>query len=681
MFKSEKQSEVNLSNYLKMMNFDERNLYFSPKHNPDLKTIFANCSKSGSGCGIPDRIYYDKNILIIFECKRDNLDKAKSDIQHYFTSIDVKSTNLIIFGVAFVCESIYKIYKLNNENKKCISLSNKTLCLNTFDLILCKNTIDMKSEIKKIHDYIYKYTKISNEDKSLFIAIILIGFKNKILIENIDQVIDKDNIYSLLESILNTYEININVFKPLSNNADKEHLYNLTMMIKTIYEQQPSIDLLNEFYSEFIRYGNTDSKSLGIVLTPPHIVTIMVKLMNINNNDVVLDLCTGTGSFLMEANMHNPKMIIGCEYQLKLFNLLKCNMVIRNISNYQIFNNDCFKQEFKATKSIINPPYSTIISEWEFIIKQLDSLEDGGECCAIIPNSIVNNSSTNIKYKQRILEQSSVQNIILCRNSLFYPVANISCIIIHLKKEKLMDRSKHLTNIIDYRNDGFVSKRTQGWVAMDSIDPEKLFDSLRDSTIKINLTYDMNWYILNLMNDDIINIADLRSLKLINDFHNNILMEQKDKTTISISEFQTVFVKDYFEILTKPKTLYVGSNNVYTIAAKNNNNGIKEISQSNPNTFTGNKIIAVVGGDGGAGLCYYQSNDFNISSSTKVLSPRETIILDPLVGLYICHQLSKNKAVYNRGNGWTNQKLLNTSFKLPFIDETIDYKQIHSFFH
>jgi ubiquinone/menaquinone biosynthesis C-methylase UbiE len=33
----------------------------------------------------------------------------------------------------------------------------------------------------------------------------------------------------------------------------------------------------------------------------------MVELLNINREDTVLDLCTGTGSFLLEANKFNPK--------------------------------------------------------------------------------------------------------------------------------------------------------------------------------------------------------------------------------------------------------------------------------------------------------------------------------------------------------------------------------------
>ncbi|MDZ7867929.1 MAG: N-6 DNA methylase [Rheinheimera sp.] len=133
------------------------------------------------------------------------------------------------------------------------------------------------------------------------------------------------------------------------------------------------MDLLNQFYSEFVKYSNTDGKSLGIVLTPDHIVKLMVKLLNIKSNDIVLDLCTGTGSFILEALKYKPLKVIGCEYQNKLYTLLKCNMIIRNIpeNKYEIILNDCFNEEFRCTKSIINPPYSMKDKkELEFILKQ-----------------------------------------------------------------------------------------------------------------------------------------------------------------------------------------------------------------------------------------------------------------------------------------------------------------------
>ena len=56
-------------------------------------------------------------------------------------------------------------------------------------------------------------------------------------------------------------------------------------MISKIYKKNPSIDLLNEFYNEFVKYNNTDGKKLGIVLTPSHIVSLMTDILKINKNE------------------------------------------------------------------------------------------------------------------------------------------------------------------------------------------------------------------------------------------------------------------------------------------------------------------------------------------------------------------------------------------------------------
>jgi hypothetical protein len=57
---------------------------------------------------------------------------------------------------------------------------------------------------------------------------------------------------------------------------------------------------------------------------------------------------------------------------------------------------------FKATKSIINPPYGMKDKKnWDSVLKQLDSLEENGECCAIIPIGKLSNNTTNNKYKEK----------------------------------------------------------------------------------------------------------------------------------------------------------------------------------------------------------------------------------------------------------------------------------------
>ena len=674
----EKRSEASLSILLKEKEFNPAHIYYHPNDHSDLKVIFASSSKTGNGLGIPDRMYYDSTKLIIFECKKDKISKAKADIKSYFNSIKIDD-NLIVYGVAYVDEGLYEIYKMK-QSRTIFIMKDKTISPETFELNpVPRIDIDMKKEIAKVHDYIYQNTKISNEDKSLFIAIILIGLKNNTLNNSIDNIQNKEDLFPILEAVLRTYDINTQIFKSLRMSKDLDHLYNLIVMVKHIYEKNPSLDLLNEFYSEFIKYSNTDTKSLGIVLTPPHIVEIMTKMLNISNNDIVLDLCTGTGSFILEAHKYNPMKVIACEYQSKLYALLKCNMIIRDISNYEIYNIDCFTKDFKATKSIINPPYSTNPSEWSFIIKQLDSLEDEGECCAIIPNSNIFDSKENNKFKCQILDQAIVMNIIICRHSLFYPSADIGCVILHFKKTKDKD---YMTNIIDYRNDGFVSKVGRGIIKDATYDTayDDLFDSIANGSNKLNLTSDISWFNLQIEKNTSIDIVQLRMLKLENRYHHDkiLAMNQESTSEASIVHYKEVFIGDYFDILSKPIQPYDKPTcKVYMIAAKNNNNGIKEIIDSNENTFEGGKLVVVTGGNGGAGLCFYQQYAFNITSSTKVLSPKDNIVMNTNIGLYIAYQLSKNKNIYSRSNGWTIPKIKQTTIQLPFTrDGEIHYEEI-----
>ena len=60
-------------------------------------------------------------------------------------------------------------------------------------------------------------------------------------------------------------------------------------------------DILGNFYGEFVKYGGNDGNSLGIVLTPRHITSLMTELIEINKSDVVLDPSCGTGAFLISA--------------------------------------------------------------------------------------------------------------------------------------------------------------------------------------------------------------------------------------------------------------------------------------------------------------------------------------------------------------------------------------------
>lgn len=113
------------------------------------------------------------------------------------------------------------------------------------------------------------------------------------------------------------------------------------------------------------------------------------------------------------------------------------------------------------------------------------------------------------------------------------------------------------------------------------------------------------------------------------------------------------------------------------IAAKNNNNGVKDICKANEKTFNGNKIVLVTGGDGGVGLAFYQEMPFNISSTTIALVPK--IKLNKKIGTYIALELSKYKQKYSRGFGWNKTRINTDTIKLP-VNDGIDYEYIEGLF-
>ena len=144
----------------------------------------------------------------------------------------------------------------------------------------------------------------------------------------------------------------------------------------------------------------------------------MVELARLNVNDVVLDTCTGTGGFLMEAMevliqkakndetlIKNIKenQLIGFEVDSVLFALACSNMFLHgdgrtnllfrssllDDKNENIINNKDkdllnYINSLKPTKCIINPPYETN-SSIKFTLQALKYLEPNGKLIIIMP--------------------------------------------------------------------------------------------------------------------------------------------------------------------------------------------------------------------------------------------------------------------------------------------------------
>ena len=255
-----------------------------------------------------------------------------------------------------------------------------------------------ENEIHKFNQYMWDNGIILNKSqKTLFVASILLSLKvdeNFIKDYNINKpgFIIADKILELIQKGYND-EIFTNQFNFLKKSLKNKYLYDL---INKIYidVKKYGKDILNKFYNEFCKYDKNNDTKLGVVLTPHDIIEIMIKELNIKKNDVVLDFCTGTGSFLLEASKYSKKLI-GCEYNEERYALSKCNFILNDLEYSNLYYNSCFNQKFiKVDKSIINPPFSCNcqdeevnenITNWKnyneeqrFLLYQIQCLKENG---------------------------------------------------------------------------------------------------------------------------------------------------------------------------------------------------------------------------------------------------------------------------------------------------------------
>lgn len=378
----------------------------------------------------------------------------------------------------------------------------------------------LKSDYKFNQDYakLIGYTKTLNEtlhgkkikesQRALLISGILIALKDRAFKagykqhETVEQLVK--SLYTAIDGQLSNAEIpqkKIDVltqaFLFLKTNptltdkiSGKEFLENLIDEIDDeingFMVTHQYVDTVSQFYIEFLRYANND-KGLGIVLTPPHITELFAELADVDRNSVVLDNCCGTGGFLISAMKRmlldakgdktkegdiKAKQLVGIEFQDDIYTLLISNMIIHRDGRTNIYWGNCFqeindvKQSFKPTVGLLNPPYktkATDIEEFEFILNNLDALESGGTCVAIIPIScVIEKSKVAENLKKRVFEKHSLEAVLSMPEELFHnsKVNTVTCAVILTAKKPHPKGKKTWFGYC--RNDGFVKMKNKG---------------------------------------------------------------------------------------------------------------------------------------------------------------------------------------------------------------------------
>ena len=702
--KSEKRTEISLSNELS--DWPTEYIFYNPSENNILKEEFSKCSKNGN-TGIPDRIYFDGKNLVVFECKSEDTKEkcAFNQLKHYVENLEYNISYNEIYIISFVgisdCKwKIFKVIKNQNEfsyiEKLLNNLSYFNFLFKTMDIdIKTKklNIMDMEKIIHKLHNRIRDSCKFNDSDKHFFISSIIIAFqyeefKNLFSTTTTIQTLSSI-ILSYVSRSLNEPEI-LSHFEFLETHTDNKFLFEFCKSIyQTIISQNIDDDVLNVFYQEFVSYNNSDSKNLGIVLTPSYIVKLMIKLLNITDKDIVLDLCCGTGSFLCESFKYNPKKVIGCELQSVLYSLAKINMCLRK-KNGKIIKGDCFKYKFLCTKSVINPPFGMDDKkELDFIYKQLKSISQQGIAVSIFPIGCISNNKKNQELKKKITDNSKIKCIINTNTTLFYPTAGVQCCIMILEKnENGHDFKTDNVLFINYEDDRTTIKKHVGKVKMDDFDSRfnEIFDIYSNNKVvtglslitTIKLEDEWNFHNYNKNQGSDIDMKDIFERYLYDEYMNKIKNLKSKK--VVFKNTKSFKIPEVFNI-ESCKRITLSDAETHTgpypyITAKGINNGIA--CYTDRFTHEGNKITFA--NSGSVASSFYQRDKFCATDSIYVLTLKNKPLSNAL-GYYFCKLLESLKNKYSFGRACRLNKLKNEEIILPItIDGTIDYKNIEDEF-
>lgn len=495
--------------------------------NPRIKKLLKNASKKGTGQGYPEFIIRSRQIsdlIILIECKADvkkhgskGLDSYADyavDGALYYASHLSMGFNVFAIGISGENPKKAKISNylfLNKSGEYEKILGDKILSFDDYYNYYINNPKKFNQEYEKLLDYSKKINKllhtkkVKESQRSLLISGILIALKNrafadsfmlhktakqlsKSLVEYIgDELSNSDIPDDKCEDIKQAFSF---IQRHTTLSKDKEFLQNLIQdiddNINSFMKTYKFFDTVGQFYIEFLRYANND-KGLGIVLTPPHITELFCELGEINKDSIILDNCCGTSGFLISAMKHMVKdakgdsgeiekikseHIVGIEYQDDIYALSISNMIIHGDGKSNIHQGDCFdiykeiKEKYHPTVGFLNPPYKTHTDdseELEFVLNNLEMLEQNGKCVAIIPISCVSaDSGKPLLLKQELMEHHTLDAVMSMPSEIFHnSKVNVITAIVVITAHKPHPSGKK-TWFGYWRDDGFIKTKHKG---------------------------------------------------------------------------------------------------------------------------------------------------------------------------------------------------------------------------
>ncbi|PVB15924.1 SAM-dependent DNA methyltransferase [Mycobacteroides abscessus] len=384
--------------------------------------------------------------------------------------------------------------------------------------VAAKSLDELLAFSKKLHNFMRDYAKLTEEEKPLVISAILLALKNKQFNaawhNNDDADLPGELLHALQTTVVKSItdhdrqELMLSAYRFIGTHPELGKMVQLKVrgephqrsspiryMIERVQTEvvgfidtYEGVDIMGQFYSEFLRYTGGDGKGLGIVLTPKHLTELFVEIADVTDKDTVIDPCAGTGGFLISAmaamdrlvgdnetrrSEIRSKQLVGIEQQAKMFALGASNMILRGDGRSNLYRGSCFdlktqklasgssRHHGKPTRGLINPPYSQKGDgqhELDFVRCMLDMLTDDGLGVCVVPMSCAIAPHPS---RDKILESHTLLAAMSLPYELFYPVGTITCALL-FKAHTPHAVTNRPTWFGLWTDDGFVKTKHRG---------------------------------------------------------------------------------------------------------------------------------------------------------------------------------------------------------------------------
>lgn len=614
----------------------------------EVALVLSSASKKNSGKqGFPDRVYVNthEKLLILVEEKtavkdHDNPDKEKgaiSGIKWYLSRfLNANLTTKLkgffdtwkILGIAVSGDLLldyqhkFNCYTINSKEEKLVPLNQVTNFMTEEQFLALFNSLDeekavaiVSSSSKKINNLL---RSVDSQKRPVLLSALMICLHK--VKKNSDNYINDfpdhyktfqpttiiTNVLDTVKKVLKIEGIPDEKLQALSTElaflSTDQTLNNTTILKDILIELETAViplfnnqfatnsnyDIIGKFYEEFLKYAGVSNVKKGIVLTPRHITTLFTKLIDLKDNDKIVDICCGTGAFLI-AGMNalinkiskssrsdkdeaikkiKEQQLLGFELNPTMYICAISNMLFRgdgksSIFNYDSINNPKAQEElnkFQATVGFINPPYSgkenkddPTPKEITFLVKLLDNCSRYGIIIAPLSTYF---KEDNIR--EKILEKHSLKYVINMPGDLFQPNASTHTAIAVFETHRKFDYSTDEVTFYDLRDDGFVLAKNKGrtdiygrWnnierQLMEALKPTSTPDDITLVRTKINKKDE--WTIYAHSKTDYSTLCEEDFIKSISDYM--IFQAKKDLDILNVDLTETELlgaISSYYE--------------------------------------------------------------------------------------------------------------------------------------